>query len=94
MRAEHWQRVEALYHAARAHNAQDRAAFLTEACAGDETLRRDVESLLAQPVSRDGQRSLLNAPPEPEDLTPITVVLNWKTVLTAIPWCGFSRSIC
>jgi hypothetical protein len=33
-------------------------------------------------VSRDGQRFLLNTPPEPDDLTPITVVLNWKSALT------------
>src|SRR5262249_53190165 len=36
-----------LYHAAQERGAESRAAFLTEACAGDEGLRREVESLLA-----------------------------------------------
>ena len=43
-------RVEELYHAAL---ARDRAPFLRDACAGDNTLRRDVESLLAQPASAE-----------------------------------------
>lgn len=32
-------------------------------------------------VSRDGQRFLMNVPPEAGDLTPITVVINWTAVL-------------
>jgi hypothetical protein len=32
-------------------------------------------------VSRDGQRFLLNAPPEAGDVTPITVVVNWEAAL-------------
>jgi Tol biopolymer transport system component len=32
-------------------------------------------------VSRDGQRFLLNAPPGPDDITPITVVVNWEAAL-------------
>jgi serine/threonine protein kinase len=47
MKTERWQQVEQLYHAALERGAEDRAAFLTEACTGDESLRRDVESLLA-----------------------------------------------
>jgi eukaryotic-like serine/threonine-protein kinase len=42
-----WQQVEQLYHAAMQHGTDERASFLSQACAGDETLRRDVESLLA-----------------------------------------------
>src|SRR4029079_10731696 len=34
------------YHAALERAASQRAAFLTEACAGDESLRREVASLL------------------------------------------------
>ncbi len=45
--------IERLYHAARARPVDGRAAFLAEACAGDEGLRRDVESLLAH-GSADG----------------------------------------
>jgi serine/threonine protein kinase/Tol biopolymer transport system component len=58
MTPERWQRIEELYHAAHARPADERAAFLAEACRGDEKLRREVESLLNQP-SHDG---LLAAP--------------------------------
>jgi serine/threonine protein kinase/Flp pilus assembly protein TadD len=53
MTPERWQRVEELYHAARARQGRDSAAFLADACAGDEALRREVESLLAHPASAD-----------------------------------------
>jgi eukaryotic-like serine/threonine-protein kinase len=43
-----WQQIEQLYHAALERQGQQRAAFLTEACAGDDSLRHEVESLLAQ----------------------------------------------
>jgi eukaryotic-like serine/threonine-protein kinase len=54
MTPERWRRIEALYDAARTRPEAGRAAFLVEACAGDEALRREVESLLAQPVSEAG----------------------------------------
>lgn len=53
MTPERWRRVEELYHAALARDARDRALFLGDACAGDDALRRDVESLLAQPMSAE-----------------------------------------
>jgi len=46
MQPERWQRIEQLYHAALERGANERAAFLAEACAGDNALRREVESLL------------------------------------------------
>jgi eukaryotic-like serine/threonine-protein kinase len=46
MDAERWRRISALYHEASAREGGDRAAYLAQACAGDETLQRDVESLL------------------------------------------------
>ena len=48
MTSDRWQRIEELYHSAREREGSQRAAFLKEACAGDDALRRDVESLLAQ----------------------------------------------
>ncbi|MDT8341052.1 MAG: serine/threonine-protein kinase [Longimicrobiales bacterium] len=42
-----WARVEALFSGALERPAGERDAFLREACAGDEALRREVESLLA-----------------------------------------------
>ena len=47
MKGEQWQQVERLYHSTLAKPPQERSAFLLEACAGDEALRREVESLLA-----------------------------------------------
>jgi eukaryotic-like serine/threonine-protein kinase len=44
---ERWATVERLYHAALVQPVDGRAAFLEEACAGNEALRREVESLLA-----------------------------------------------
>jgi serine/threonine protein kinase len=44
---ERWRRIEELYHAARERDVTLRAAYLHEACAGDESLRQEVESLLA-----------------------------------------------
>jgi len=43
-----------LYHAALEREEARRTAFLKEACAGDEELRREVESLLAQESGGDG----------------------------------------
>ena len=47
MEPERWREIERLYHAALEHEASQRSAFLEEACAGDLSLRREVESLLA-----------------------------------------------
>jgi eukaryotic-like serine/threonine-protein kinase len=49
-----WQRVEAVYHAARERGVEERAAFLDVACEEDAALRREVESLLAQSASTLG----------------------------------------
>jgi serine/threonine protein kinase len=54
MTPERWKRVEELYHAARAWPSGERAAFLADRCGGDDSLRRDVESLLNEPVSAGG----------------------------------------
>jgi serine/threonine protein kinase len=45
MTPERWQEIERLYHAARERPAGERARFLAEACAADEPLRREIESL-------------------------------------------------
>jgi eukaryotic-like serine/threonine-protein kinase len=44
---ERWQRIESLLDAALQREASERAAFLKKACAGDEELYAEVESLLA-----------------------------------------------
>ena len=42
-----WAQIEELYHRAIGRDPNERSAFLAEACAGDEALRCEVESLLA-----------------------------------------------
>src|SRR5216117_890030 len=48
MDPERWRRVEELYHCALDRRPCERDAFLLEACASDEQLRREIESLLGQ----------------------------------------------
>jgi len=47
MKPERWQKIDELFHAAVERNDGERAAFLNDACAGDESLRKQVEALLA-----------------------------------------------
>src|SRR6516164_9665342 len=53
-----WRRVEEVYHEALEHRAESGAAFVTAACGGDSSLRREVESLLAG----DGAPALVDQP--------------------------------
>jgi hypothetical protein len=46
MKGSRWERVEELYHAALERSPEERAAFLQQACAGDEELLGEVNSLL------------------------------------------------
>ncbi len=48
MKAERWKQIDALFDAVEELPAERRDAFLAEACAGDEELRREVQSLLAE----------------------------------------------
>jgi Tol biopolymer transport system component len=50
MDPERWREIERLYHLAREREAGERENFIAEACGGDESLRREVESLLARPA--------------------------------------------
>ena len=59
MHPDHWRRIQALYDAAVAQPPTRRNAFLSAACAGDETLRQEVEALLVERQS-DGE---VMAPP-------------------------------
>src|SRR5262245_3687068 len=46
-----WQRIERLFHEALARPLEERAAFLERSCAGDESLRREVNALLESPAT-------------------------------------------
>ncbi|HEX4948960.1 MAG TPA: protein kinase, partial [Blastocatellia bacterium] len=59
MTPERWQRIEKLYQDSQDRTPEERVAWLAEVCAGDETLRRDVEALLAANEHASG---FLNTP--------------------------------
>ena len=52
MTPERWRQIEDLFHAALERNSVLRDEFLAQSCAGDEELRTQVESLLAQNLSK------------------------------------------
>jgi len=60
MTPERWQEVKQLFHSALGRGADERAAFLARACAGDEDLLGEVASLLA---SHDVGESFIERPP-------------------------------
>jgi hypothetical protein len=45
---ERWEKIDPPYHSALEREASSRTAFIEHACDGDELLRGEVESLLAQ----------------------------------------------
>src|SRR5260370_32180665 len=59
MSPERLRQIEELYHSAREREPGERAAFLAQACRGDEELRQEVEQLLAPNSSRD---NILDSP--------------------------------
>ena len=46
MTPERWRQISAIFNAAKQRDPVDRAGFVVDACRGDDTLRRDVSSLL------------------------------------------------
>jgi serine/threonine protein kinase/formylglycine-generating enzyme required for sulfatase activity len=57
--AELWQKIQSIYHAALERRPEERSAFLDQACGGDVSLRREIDSLLS---SHDEAGSFLNTP--------------------------------
>jgi hypothetical protein len=49
-----WERARALFQSALEQPEEARAAFLSQACDGDEAIRRDVESLIAAHAAAGG----------------------------------------
>ncbi len=84
MNPERWQEIERLYHEAQKYSAEECAAFLEKSCAGDESLRREVESLLAcRPEAQDfikapavplAAKALADARTHSADLTSQTIL--------------------
>src|SRR5438552_14279730 len=59
MNPERYQRIQALLQSALEREPNERGSFLDEACAGDELLRRQVESLM---ISHQQAGSFLESP--------------------------------
>ncbi len=59
MNQERWQQIDQMFHSALERDTSDRAAFLAQACGGDEALRREVESLIG---SHELSDSFIEAP--------------------------------
>jgi hypothetical protein len=50
MQAERWQQIEKLFHSVLDMVTEERAAFLQQACQGDEALRLEVERRMANRI--------------------------------------------
>ena len=68
MTPERWRQVEEIFGSALERDASERVSFLAQACEGDESLRSEVEKLLA---SYEMANSFIEEPPfkVPTDLT-------------------------
>src|SRR5579884_3781431 len=86
MKPEEWQRVKEILEPALDLDAASRSAFVDRACAGDEHLRREVLSLLAQRDQTGGQlevpalEMLRDPPTDNEDEIDNDTALNGQTI--------------
>ena len=72
------QQIEELYHSARDREPSRRGAFLAESCGGDQELRREVESLLAQ----NDREGVMERPPMELAARAIALKLNETPEIT------------
>ena len=86
MIAARWRHIESIFHAAHQKTSEELPRYLDEACAGDEKLRSEVESLLACESSAAGflesEGSETPAPPAAHDSVPSGERIGPYTVLT------------
>lgn len=90
--ARRWDRLREIYGAARSMDPAERTAFLAQACGGDEALREELESLLAQPTGDSFLESPAWGKPEPraEPAPPSTWrhPFFWFVLAVAVPLSG------
>jgi serine/threonine-protein kinase len=72
MTSERWEQITEIYHSALELEAAERRAFLDEQCADDESLRREVESLLLA----DAEAGDFIAEPIIKDIVPLLTMEN------------------
>ena len=82
MKPERWAKIARVYESTSERPAAERSSFLADACGGDEALRREVESLLAQDVSRAGMIERVAA--DAESIRPIPRTIGRYHVLRLI----------
>jgi len=63
MKPERWHQIDRLLEEALERDASDRPAFLDQACAGDEALRRKVKTLLDAYEQAVLEKRLVQGPP-------------------------------
>ena len=75
-----WQQIERLFHDALARPLEERAAFLDHACAGDESLRREVNALLDSPATANRflDRDALEVAADLVSVSKMTVLSGWR----------------
>lgn len=73
MNKDQWQRIEKIFYEAMELPRDERDEFVSQACAGDEDLQREVQALLA--ANREAE-SFLDAPPS------ITHTRTWSFTAT------------
>ena len=61
MTGERWQEIRTVLEAALAMDSEKRRAYLDQVCSSDQSLRREVESLLA--ADQQAQTGFLESPP-------------------------------
>ena len=76
MNPERWRQVDKLFHSALEREPAERAAFLAEACAGDEPLRTEVGKLIA---AHEKEGSFIDSPAYADT----ELLIDDQTVLTA-----------
>jgi hypothetical protein len=86
MNDDRWKRIEEVFQQAADLPTPERSAFLAAACAGDESLRREVESLLAhdQSVNDVIVAAISDAVSEPADCRPTGTVIDRYCLLQRI----------
>src|ERR1700756_2793461 len=73
MQAERWKKIESIFQKALEHEEAHRAAVIEDSCAGDESLRREVESLLAH---HKNARDFIETPAFESEARPVAGGLN------------------
>src|SRR5262245_10401415 len=100
MKPDQWRQVDQLFQAALERAPEERTSFISEACGGDDSLRREVEALLAA----DGQaESFIEAPAyavaapllvEDETPSPMGKIIGHYQVISLVGRGGMGEVYC